>query len=297
MKKAFPLINLLLIFLIANSSVSIFYEYIEAKLQNNKSLIISRYSEHTAEQKNLYPLSFYADVTLRDLFKTNIVSPEPAKKIERPLHELKPTKLNLELKGTITGTGADPLAVISKKGSSEQMTYAVGDTIDQAVIKAIMKGKVILLVNGREEILFMKESKKGPASFSTQPSIVPELSNRKSVDITDGFVEQVALTWDDVNGLKEMIEDLRKEVRIRPYFFKGEMNGFRITNIKKDSVLYKKLGLKNGDIISAVNDKTIQSIDDVAGLYKEFNLMGGELNSNVTIQRMGKSGELHYSIQ
>lgn len=295
MKRAFILINLLLIFLIANSGVSGFYVYIAGKLKSEESLSSAQTRQRTPEHKTSHPQSYYAHVTRRDLFKTDFIKPKPAKKIKAPPKEVKITKLNLELKGTITGTGSDPLAVISKKGRSGQMLYAVGDTIDQATIKAIMKGKVILLVNGREEVLLMKEPKTG-AAYLAKPA--PIVSTQEAVNIKDGFVKKVALTWDDVNALKERMGELRKKVRIRPHFFKGKLDGFRITNIKKDSVFYKKLGLRNGDIISGVNDKDLRSLQDAAGIYREFNLMAGNtIDSNVKIKRMGKSGQIHYSIQ
>ena len=161
MKRAFILINLLLIFLIAHSSVSAFYGYLAGQLESEDSLKISQTGQDTPDQKKIYPQSHYAHVNKRDLFKANIIKALPAKKIEAPQKEIKLTKLHLELKGTITGSGSAPLAVISKKGSSGQMLYAVGDTIEHALIKAITEGKVILLVNGREEILLMKKSKKG----------------------------------------------------------------------------------------------------------------------------------------
>jgi general secretion pathway protein C len=75
------------------------------------------------------------------------------------------------------------------------------------------------------------------------------------------------------------------------------MDGFRVTNIKKESLLYTKLGLRNGDVISGMNDSDLGSIQDVARIYEGFNLVEGQFDSDVRIRRNGKSGKIQYSIR
>jgi general secretion pathway protein C len=299
MKTIFTLINLGLIFLISHVSVSAFYGYITTRLDSAESLQMSRTGTHTTDQKQMMPLSEYARVAQRDLFKTNVAKPPPAKKIpppEKETEEIQVTKLKLELKGTITGTGSEPLAVINKKGDARQMLYAEGDTIEKARIKTIVTGKVILLVDGKEEILLM-ENRKSPASSPEPAPVLSDTQQPEPVAEQDGFEQTVNLSWEDVAQLRERMGDIRKEIRIRPHFNKGKMDGFRVTNIKKDSLLYTKLGLRNGDVISGVNEKDLQSAQDVAGIYEGFDLVAGQFDSDVRIKRNGNAGKIKYSIK
>lgn len=296
MKTVLTLVNLVLIFLVSHFSVSAFYGYVEGKLESAETMDMVQTGTFTPDPKEFLPQSHYGHVTKRDLFKTNVVKPPPAKEIPPPAaepeKEIQLTQLKLELRGTITGTGSEPLAVINKKGDARQMLYAQGDTIDQATIKTILKGKVILLVNGKEETLLM-ESRKSPA-----PGPAPVLPVAgETVDTREGFVETVDLTWEDVVVLREKVPDIRNEIRIRPHVVKGKMDGFRVTNIKKDSLLYTKLGLRNGDVISGVNDRDLRSVHDVAGIYEGFDLADGQFDSDVRIRRNGKSGKIQYSIR
>ena len=96
--------------------------------------------------------------------------------------------------------------------------------------------------------------------------------------------------------MKSQAADLKKQVRVRPHFHRGAMDGFRVTRIKKGSVLYDKLGLRNGDIISAVDDKKLNSAADVRRLYNGFTQKDGELAADIRIKRKGESGTLSYLI-
>jgi general secretion pathway protein C len=294
MKTMLTLVNLALIFFVAHFSVSAFYGYIAGKLESAETLDMAQIGTFTPDPKEFLPQSQYSQVTKRDLFNTNFIKPPPAKKIEpaekNREKEIQLTQLKLELKGTITGTGSEPLAVINKKGDVRQMLYARGDAIEQAIIKTIEKGKVILLVNGREEVLMMETRKSSGPAPATPVA-------RETVGTQEGFVETVDLTWDDVTVLREKMPDIRNEIRVRPYVIKGKMGGFRVTNIKKDSLLYTKLGLRNGDVISGVNDSELRSVQDVARIYEGFDLADGQFDSDVRIRRNGKSGKIQYSIR
>lgn len=79
------------------------------------------------------------------------------------------TALELILIGTITGPPHARRAIILDKKKKVQDIYNQGDTIDGAVIKEIQRRKVILNVNGKDEILVPETPKTDtttPESFS-----------------------------------------------------------------------------------------------------------------------------------
>ncbi|MFH2093155.1 MAG: type II secretion system protein N [Pseudomonadota bacterium] len=296
MKAFLTLVNLILIFLITDLTISAMVGSFITKMDTSDAVTVSDIKQQTLEPKSFQNQSHYSNIAKRDLFKTIVISTTPATPVQQPVKEPEAqlTKLKLELKGTITGTGSNPLAVIKKNGETKQMLYAVGDSIDRAVIRAVMKGKVILLVDGKEEVLLMETRKSSDSSVKEAPPIV---SSPMQADTTDGFVEKVQLGWDDIAQLKGNMGDLRKQVRVRPHFDKGKMDGFRITNIKQESVFYERLGLRNGDIISGVNEKDLTSVQDVSTIYEGFNLSEGNVNTDIRIKRNGKSGKILYSIK
>jgi general secretion pathway protein C len=101
----------------------------------------------------------------------------------------------------------------------------------------------------------------------------------------------------DVNTLNEDLKNLRKQVRVRPHFYKGKMDGFRVTGIRKNSVFYEKLGLRNGDIVAGVNGEAMKSINDVTSFYNGFKQLEGTVATDVDIKRNGLTGKIRYSIE
>lgn len=69
---------------------------------------------------------------------------------------LKKTTLKLKLWGTITGNGVSAYAIIEEATNREQKLYRAGETVRNATIKMILRGKVVLDVEDKYEILEIK---------------------------------------------------------------------------------------------------------------------------------------------
>jgi general secretion pathway protein C len=93
-------------------------------------------------------------------------------------------------------------------------------------------------------------------------------------------------------GLQDM-GTLLRQAQVRPYFNAGVPDGFLITNIQAGS-LYRRMGIMDGDIIQKINDKPIQTADDMTGL---LNTLKSSPNISLTIKRRGNQETLHYRIQ
>ena len=98
-------------------------------------------------------LEDYGLIASRDVFHTTKeASKTPGKE---QTEEVKVTELNLELKGTVVGDGKDSYAFILDRGSRKEEVYYANDFVMGARIVRIMKGRVILNVDGRDEALLM----------------------------------------------------------------------------------------------------------------------------------------------
>lgn len=93
--------------------------------------------------------------------------------VQKPTPAPAPTSLDLILLGTISGAGNEQRAIIQDKKKGKQDIYYKGDAIEHALIKEILRGKIILEVNGEEEVLLMQESKSPQESADRQKNSRP----------------------------------------------------------------------------------------------------------------------------
>lgn len=93
--------------------------------------------------------------------------PSPAE-----LEKLAETKMQLVLLGTVTGSETDARAIIRDDQAKVEDIYRVGSELSGATITRIGRGKVVLQVNGREEILTIKEPDTGGPQPGSSPVAV-----------------------------------------------------------------------------------------------------------------------------
>ena len=112
------------------------------------------------------------------IFERNLFGPPPsAKKVEvktDPLKDLETTTLNIALKGTISGQSdkGGNRAIILDKSSNTQQLYQKGDGIQGAFVKEILRTKVILSYNDKDEVLEMSDTA-GTAEVARSVAVAP----------------------------------------------------------------------------------------------------------------------------
>ena len=101
----------------------------------------------------------YRIILQRNLFGSPAEKDGPAS-TETPdyTEDIQLTSLNIVLMGTVNGGEGAARAIILDKSSNKQELYEVGDVIQGALIKEILRGKVILVYNGKDEMLDMSEA-------------------------------------------------------------------------------------------------------------------------------------------
>ena len=102
-------------------------------------------------------------------------------KSSEPVKELQQTKLKLSLMGTVFGDSKGSRAIISDEKTRKQDIYAVGDTVQGALIKSVERRRVVLNVNGRDEVLDIKDREGGGVSNTRLSSSPPSSPPRKSL--------------------------------------------------------------------------------------------------------------------
>lgn len=289
-KKYFLIINVLLITAGLYFGVSAFYTigtaWLGAPVEKPATHASKAQIQPPAETR---PLSAYNAIEQRNLFNTNPEGTAPTPTIN--VDNLKETDLKLKLWGTVAGEGRRVYAVIEDTKTREQDLYHVGDSIQNATLKMILRQKVVLNVNGQDEILGMEEvgsaTRSGPsprvARQNTQPPRLPVSS----------YPRRLTLKSDQIESALENLDQLMEQARIRPHIEDGQPAGISITGIKPNTV-FRKMRLRNGDIITGVNGAPVESVEDAMRVF-------GDLSSasevQVEIKRRGRKRVLNYKIE
>ncbi len=279
MKRYYTLLNFVFIAGAVYFSVNAFYIITASRLDSvdfSSSATVSKGMQEGSKNK---PYSHYQIIMERNLFNTKTGTGREPDKID--IEALKPTELKLKLLGTVTGDKNQAYAVIVDSAGKEQNLYRTGDSIQNATLKAILREKVVLRVNGRDEILEIEEIR-----TSEKATVPPQRSAMAGPENLTIKRSQVQAAVEDVNSLM-------KQVRIRPHFTDGKPDGLRLTGIRPDSI-FRNMGLRSGDIITGVNGKPIESVDDALKFYQSL-----QSSSNVQLQlkRRGQEKTIDYKIE
>jgi general secretion pathway protein C len=287
-KAIFIVINLVCITASVYILVGGFYGTIAARLIQQPAvadLQKDRESENDAPQM---PLSAYAAVLERNLFNTRSATEPLPDQVD--VESLQETKLNLKLWGTVSGSIEGAYAVIEDVGTREQNLYRSGDTIQTATVKEIFREKVVLTVNGNDEVLQMQELETGMAA--SRPSGLPVQTAAASPAVGVG-TQRVSLRRSYIEQSMTDMASLMTQVQIRPHVEDGVPSGLALSSIQPNSI-FRRMGLRNGDVITGVDGTEIASVDDALRLVD--NLKSAS-NLSVQIKRRGQDRTIEYSIR
>jgi len=296
MKRYFVLINLALTTVAIYFGVAAFYKYEIGKLVVGPEAGINDKPSNNNRPAHLRPLSAYKAIETRNLFDVRIKeptpTPSPPPKKKADVDALQKTDLKLKLFGTIFSVihGNGNVAIIADN-KNQQRLYRVGDSVENAIVKTILREKVILNVNGSDETLEIekvsggqKKNIKPPVTKRVKPkSKSPKPSRRTKIKVKRSELEE------SMNNLNEVF----KQVRVRPHFFNGKPDGLTISGIKPQSV-FRKLGLKSGDVILGVDGKNIRSVDDALEFYRS---LGENAKLQLKLKRRGMPRTIDYDIR
>jgi len=250
---------------------------------------ISKPTKKAVSSKRKPPLSpeNYKAIDDRNLFHTK-ENPVEKSKSAKPVQSepLKPTTLQVKLWGTVTSGADASYAIIEDKNKKDQNLYKIGDTIQNATVKEIFREKVVLNVQGKDEVLEIEKLESRGAGVSRpQP--------RKQRGARPPSVRRIRLKRSQLEKALKSEEDISKQAKVRPHFTDGRQDGIILTGIKPNSV-YRRLGLRNGDILLGIDEADIQSAEDVSAVHQRLN-SASELT--LKIKRRGRLTTMNYTIE
>ena len=277
-KKYFVFLNLFLITGVVYYSVGIFYKVAGSKMDTTRTSQTIAAPGLAKSQTATSPYAHYQPIMARDLFNT-------AKTVDQKdtinVEALQPTQLNLKLWGTVAEENRTrAYAVIEDLQSRQQGLYRPGDAIQNAVIKLILREKVILSVDGKDEVLEMA-------------SVVVNAPPAKTRNRTAARGRSIRLERSFVNMATRDIGQLMNQVRIEQVLENGQPAGLKVTDMRPGSV-FRRIGLRNGDVLIAVAGKPVQSVNDMAELYQSLKTSS---RVEVQVKRRNRLQTITYDIQ
>ncbi|MFZ5563443.1 MAG: type II secretion system protein GspC [Thermodesulfobacteriota bacterium] len=292
-KKAVIIANLLLITLTVYFGVDLFYAVAAGRL-NSAALVVPSSGRGTATPPrpvSKRPLSAYTAIASRNVFKA-VPSAAVAQSVIN-VDNLKKTDLALKLMGTISGLGEKSCAIIERTRERQQGLYKAGDTVESATVKHILRKKVVLTLNGVDEVLEMTEES---ITDGARPGGLPPVRRGGPAErVTEkaASVRNVTLNRSEVEGAFNNVNDLMQSVRIRPHFTDGKPDGLSLDSVAPESI-FQEMGLQSKDVIVGVNGKKISTVDDCMEVYKSLSEASAVV---LEVNRDGQRELIHYNVQ
>ena len=274
----------LLLFLLVTGAAyagsTVFLSYLDAEL--GKDLPLSPPAKSSSGNKTGPPLPSADDsksLAKRDL--SLVRNEDTSGKTSRPPDRPGTSSLNLKLIGTVVNEKGSSWAVIHDLDNDRQDMVGVGSVVAGARVVSIERDKVVLSINGREEILLL--GAEGPRSASGRG----EQESKESAAST--YVLDRKTVRENLDNLPSLLTQARAEL----YFKEGRPEGFQLSQIQKGSIL-KSVGFQDGDVIRSVNGREVRSLEDAIALYQQLE---DSDSYTIAILRGEKPRTLHVKIR
>jgi general secretion pathway protein C len=245
-----------------------------------------------------------AVILQRNLFGSKVLgtSTAAAEKSEEDLEDLPESTLPLKLLGTVVQvSGKRSFAIILNTGTRAQNIHFVGDEIQEGTtITSVTRNKVVLLRNGREEILEKDEDQSAvsqPVRRRVRPTRTANArtggQGKEPVTVRKIGDNHFVMDRREVEGVLQDFNKLLTQIRVVPHFADGKPDGFKIFNIRPGS-LFASLGMVNGDIIKRVNGLDITGPEQALQMFQQLR---DESQVTVDLERFRKNLTLQYEIR
>jgi general secretion pathway protein C len=284
--------NLLLLAMIAYSASAIVGNALASRLMPPPEVKLS-HPPPPIPQQPPRPATYYALISQRDIFNS-VKKEEPAAPAPAPPPPAAP--LNVKLWGVAVHDGKSSYCVIEDLQTRLQGLYRLGDVVkDGATVKEVAWDHCTLTRNGQDEVLELAPSPAGGPPTQLASIARPQVQSATIIShnikqLTEG---QFLIDRSEVDQALDNMSQLFTQIRAVPHFEGGRSVGFRLFAIRPGS-LFDKIGLRNGDIIKAINGI---ELNDPGRALTMLNELREESNLSVELVRNRQPQTLSYQIR
>ena len=234
--------------------------------------------------------SYTTSITRRNIFDSSqtLKPPEVSKSTGE---DMTISDIDAQLMGTIVMKPAESsLAMIQVRSNSAITPYGIGDQLLDATVEVIEPEYVWIRRNSQLEVLQLHGEKKvaGSANKAKEKSKSDDDSGVSKSGKDKYTVDQAVF-----DELLQNPEKLYSQIRATEHKKDGEVDGYRVSGIRRKSIFYK-LGIKNGDVIHNVNGMSLTNLNDA---MKAFESLQSSRDFNFDITRRRKKRTMEYEVR
>lgn len=295
----------------------------EAKVQSEPTeLALGRVPETTTAADDLtrrrpFNLDVPAPVVIEPV--PTEPSPEPAPQVVAS-DSLEESQLPINLMGTFVSTVADySYATLQIQGENKIASLGSEYLEGKARVVKIAPGHIVLKEDARYTFVRLWQKSGGagaagappglgmPAPGMMKPPPMPGMPPEQPApvveapkagdDIASGVTKTGAYDYAiDRAMLDNQLKDLprlQQDGRVVPHYKDNQYQGFKLVGVRPGS-LYRAIGIRSGDVITAVNGNKIDSPNKALELFEQLK---NSSNISVEIERRGQPKTLSYNIK
>jgi general secretion pathway protein C len=190
-------------------------------------------------------------------------------------------ELGLRLVGAVAfpGSPAASRAVIESDQTKSTRPYKIGDVVASATVESIASDRVVLLYAGERRVLVLRTATatEGPAG-----------TNASSTEHTAFDSEPIGQT----SSRLSYVEEIFRKATIEPHVQDGQTDGLKISGLDQ-TPLATAFGLRNGDIVRAVNGQDLTSKQKAFQVLKKARTQS---KLDIELLRDGKTRNLSFDL-
>jgi len=246
----------------------------------------------TSTQKSRAPSkSNYTSVISRRNIFDSTQALKPAEKPQNTQEEnMTISDIDAQLMGTIVmKPDTASLAMIQLNSNKTITPYGIGDQLLDAKIEVIEPEYVWIRRNNQLEVLRLF----GEKNETGKTSAKPKSKGDDDSGVSKSGKDKYTVDQEVFDELLQNPEKLYTQIRATEHKKDGEVDGYRVSGIRRKSIFYK-LGIKNGDVIHNVNGMPLTNLNEA---MKAFESLQSSRDFNFDITRRRKKRTMEYEVR
>jgi type II secretion system protein C len=214
--------------------------------------------------------------------------------------QYKPSQLPLQLKGTTIASDPDfSVAAVYDARRRKVFVVRTHEVFYGIKICKVEKGYLKLDRGmGRLEYLELGKPPGRGGKYNARRKLYRQYRKLRNTKLDLSSIKkkgsnQYSLSRGFLTKMTKRLDIVASQAAIVPYFSKGRPAGFRLRNIKKNS-MFTKMGIKSNDVVLRINGYRFTSPQKALEAYSNL-LYARQLS--VTVMRKGKPVRMTYSIK
>jgi len=178
---------------------------------------------------------------------------------------------------------------------TKKVVLSIGEDLEGFKLKNVDLDFAIFTKDGKDYRVDLKKDKtKVNPSNSSAPKTAPQDTKKKAKKSkirNEGGVKVIPKNLFD--KYKGNINEIQKNISVLPFYKGKQLKGFRVNFVRANSE-FSQLGLKRGDIITAINGEELK---DFSVPMRYFNNMDSLNAATITVKRGNETKELEYEVR